>query len=345
MSQSPIPAVSALTLARGRAAHLKNVILGLTRQSQQPSELVIGVMQDTLYDDLPETDFPIRQISIPGDELPLARARNLVADAAQGEVLIFLDVDCIPAPDLIAEYAAATTSGTGLTMGEVMYLPAETAVPGWDYGDFEAVAVRHSDRQGPPESGMRRCEDYRCFWSLNFAMHRDDWAAAGGFDERFTGYGGEDTDFGRTLSEKGIGIWWIRGARVYHQYHPHCMPPIHHVPSILRNTEIFAEKWGHRTMEHWLHAFRMMGLIENCASGLRVLRSPNEADFALCRQEAHMPYAASGRVMRLLEDRARAEAGAPRDTASMKDRLERMTRDQETLLYPASDRSGSIAAE
>ena len=124
MSQSPTPTVSALTLARGRAAHLKNVILGLTRQSQQPSELVIGVMQDTLYDNLPETDFPIRQISIPGNELPLARARNLVADAAQGEVLIFLDVDCIPAPDLIAEYAAATTSGTGLTMGEVMYLPA-----------------------------------------------------------------------------------------------------------------------------------------------------------------------------------------------------------------------------
>mgnify|MGYP000539517891 CR=1 FL=1 len=71
--------VSALTLARGRAAHLRNVILGLTRQTRQPDELMIGVMQDTLYDDLPQTDFPIRQVQIMGRELPLSRARNTVS--------------------------------------------------------------------------------------------------------------------------------------------------------------------------------------------------------------------------------------------------------------------------
>ncbi len=157
--------VSALTLARGRGAHLRNVILGLTRQTRQPDELVIGVMQDTLYDDLPQTDFPIRQVQVTGQELPLSRARNTVAAEAKGACLVFLDVDCIPAPDLIADYIGYAVPGNGLIMGEVNYLPAEAAVEGWTYPKLEAVAVRHSDRQGPPANGLKRCEDYRCFWS------------------------------------------------------------------------------------------------------------------------------------------------------------------------------------
>ncbi|WP_281827436.1 glycosyltransferase family 2 protein [Jannaschia rubra] len=336
----PAPSVSILTLARGREAHLRHVIAGLARQTHQPHEMIIAVMQDAPYTDLPDTDFPIRQIHIVDDELPLARARNAAGAAAQGDVLVFLDVDCIPHPELVADYAAYTGKGDGLTMGEVLYLPAGATGPGWTAETFDAVAVRHSDRQGPPESDRKRCEDYRCFWSLTFAMHRDDWAASGGFDERFRGYGGEDTDFGRTLQEKGIPIWWIRGARSYHQHHAHCMPPIHHIASILRNTEIFAAKWGHRTMEHWLHGFRMMGLIENGPDGLRQLREPGPEDFALCEQRSDMPYAATGPVIRLLEDRERRIAGTE-DTRTMAERHAEMTRMQAELLTPGR----RIAAE
>ena len=339
LSETPmprtLPSVSVLTLARGRDAHLRNVIRGLSAQSHPPEELVIGVMQEDAYVDLPDVDFPVRQIHIIDDELPLARARNAVAEAATGEVLVFLDVDCIPHPDLVRDYATHTHEGEGLTMGEVMYLPAGAARDDWSIDAFDSVAVRHSDRQGPPKEARKRCEDYRCFWSLTFAMHRDDWAAAGGFDEAFTGYGGEDTDFGRTLQDRGIPIWWIKGARAYHQHHRHCMPPIHHVPSILRNTEIFAAKWGHRTMEHWLHGFRMMGLIENGPDGLRVLRDPGPDDFALCEQRADMPYAATAPVIRFLEDRER------RNDMSAKERHAKMTRAQNDLLHSPS----AVAAE
>ncbi|MGR3486264.1 MAG: glycosyltransferase family 2 protein [Paracoccaceae bacterium] len=329
------PTISVLTIARGRAAHLRNVVLGLTRQAVQPDELVIGVMQDDLYD-LPQTAFPIRQIKIEGGvALPLAQARNDVAEAATGELLVFLDVDCIPAPSLIADYARHTRAGEGLTMGEVMYLPAGEAEEGWSYERFEAVAVKHSDRQGPPEEGRRRCNDYRCFWSLNFAIARPDWIASGGFDTSFTGYGGEDTDFGKTLDTLGVPIWWIRGARVYHQHHPHCMPPIHHVPSVVRNAEAFAAKWGYRTMEHWLHAFRMMGLIEFTRTGIRVLREPSAEDYALCAQQSDQPYAATGRVVRALEDRERARRGLAPLTLSAQERHARMTAEQEKLRVAA----------
>ena len=303
---------SVLTLAKGRAEHLRNVVLGLTRQTVRPHELVIGVMQDTPYD-LPETEFPIRQITIHADHgLPLAAARNAVARAATGEVLTFVDVDCIPAPTMVEDYQSHATEGTGLYMGEVMYLPGGANAPGWRYDAFDRVAEKHSDRQGPPEAGIARCDDYRCFWSLNFALHRDDFAASGGFDETFLGYGGEDTDFGKTLDSLAIPIWWIAGAKVYHQYHPHAMPPVHHMESVIVNAERFRDKWGYRTMEHWLYAFELMGLIEKRGhwpnEEVHILRRPSAADEALCKQDAHMPYANSTRVIRRLQER---EAGQP----------------------------------
>ncbi len=301
MQYPPNKTVSVLTLARGREAHLRNLVLGLTQQSVQPDELIIGVMQDDVYEDLPSSSFPVRQLKIAGDDLPLARARNTVANAAKGETLIFLDVDCIPNPDLVENYARYATPDAGLIMGDVIYLPADAAKDGWTYVQFDTVGEPHADRPGPPDEGMKPCEDYRCFWSLNFALHRRTWDTSGGFDERFTGYGGEDTDFGRTLAEREIPIQWAHGCRAYHQYHPHCMPPIHHIPAILRNAEVFAQKWGHRTMEHWLTSFRMMGLIEDRDGALVQVREPEEADYVLCRQQEHMPYASSVRVQEQLE--------------------------------------------
>ena len=337
--------VSVLTLARGRAAHLANVVRGLIRQDRMPDELVVAVMQEDLYEDLPHAPFPIRQIRVPyTDALPLSEARNTVARAALGDALIFLDVDCIPAPSLVADYLHHLSEAEGLFMGEVLYLPAGRADRGWDYPDFDAVAVRHSDRQGPPQGPRRRCEDYRCFWSLNFALSRATWEASGGFDEAYRGYGGEDTDFGRTLDDRGIAIWWIRGGRVYHQHHPHCMPPIHHIPAILHNTEVFARKWGHRTMEHWLHAFRLMGLVRATASGLKMVREPGPADFALCQQQSHMPYAATGRVIRILEDRARMADGLGPDTRTPEERHAAMTAAQEELLAVAAPVTPAAAA-
>ncbi len=301
--------VSVVTLAGGRPDHLRNVVAGLGRQSRLPVELIVAVMQDETYD-LPDAPFPVRQMMIATDAgLPLATARNAAAKAAAGEVLVFLDMDCIPTPTLVADYATALGELDGLLMGEVMYLPGgatagEDGAGDWSYEDFAAVAVRHSDRQGPPAHGIERCGDYRCFWSLNFAMRRATFLASGGFDERYVGYGGEDTDFGKTIAEAGIPIAWIRGGLAYHQYHPHHMPPVHHLDSVVRNAELFESKWGYRTMDHWLHAFALMGLID-AAPGrpIRILRRPDAADRALTGQQRHQPYANTASIIRILEAR------------------------------------------
>ncbi len=303
--------VSVLTLATGRGTHLINTVLGLCRQDHRPKELVVAVMGDEFYASLPETPFPIRQILVPWPELRLAAARNVAARAASSEALVFLDVDCIPAPSLIADYAKALATLDGLLMGEVLYLPAGVNAPGWTYECFEPVAIKHSDRQGPPPHGLETCSDYRCFWSLNFAMRRSRFLAAAGFDERYVGYGGEDTDFAKAISLQGVPIAWTKGARVYHQHHPHHMPPVHHLDSVVRNAELFEAKWGYRTMGHWLYAFRLMGLIDDRAGRpIRILRRPDASDLALTGQGSHQAYVNTASVIRQLEAQIAARGRA-----------------------------------
>ena len=302
--------VSVVTLAKGRPAHLRNLLRGLERQTQAPAEFIVAVMQDAPYD-LPEVAFPVRQILVPGTDLPLAAARNQGVAAAGGDAIVFLDVDCIPAPDLVADYARGLAELDGLLMGEVLHLPERATAGDWTCEGFAAVAERHSDRRGPPASGLEICPDYRCFWSLNFAIRRATFLATGGFDERYTGYGGEDTDFGKLLDARKIPIAWMKGARAYHQYHPHHMPPVHHLDSVVRNAELFEAKWGYRTMGHWLYAFKVMGLIDDTPDRpIRILRRPEAGDFALTGQQSHQPYSNSASVIRHLEAQAAAAATA-----------------------------------
>jgi GT2 family glycosyltransferase len=296
--------VSVVTLAKGRADHLVNLVRGLARQTTLPVELIVAAMQDEPYA-LPAAPFPVRQMHLVADALPLAAARNAAARAATGEVIVFLDMDCIPTPGLVADYAGFAGELDGLLMGEVMYLPGGATAGDWSCDRFAEVAVRHSDRRGPPPRGIEVCADYRCFWSLNFAMRRATFLALGGFDERYVGYGGEDTDFGKTLDQAGVPIAWIKGGLAYHQYHPHHMPPVHHLDSVVRNAELFESKWGYRTMGHWLHAFALMGLVDAAAGRpIRILRRPDANDLALTGQQSHQPYANTASIIRILEARA-----------------------------------------
>lgn len=295
--------LSVCTIAGGRAEHLVNMVHGLAAQDRLPDELVVAVIQPERYA-LPATPFPIRQVMLGGERLPLAAARNAAARAARSEKLAFLDVDCIPAPGFVADYDRLLDRGDALLMGEILYLPAGATDHGVDYDRFARVGVRHAERAPPPTEALGDCDDYRCFWSLSFAIFRATFLRLGGFDEGYVGYGGEDTDFGRQTVEAGLPIRWCRGALAYHQYHAHHMPPVHHLDSVIANARRFADKWGHYTMEHWLHAFTLMGLIREQDGRFIRLREVDEDDLALTRQQAGQPYASAATVVELLERRA-----------------------------------------
>ena len=210
--------------------------------------------------------------------LPLARARNAGARRALdagAELLVFLDVDCIPGAALLERYAAAAASSTpALLCGPVAYLPP--APPGgYPAAGLHALATPHPARPVPPEDEVQRGGDHALFWTLSFAVTATTWRRVGGFCEDYVGYGGEDTDFGQLAKRAGVDLWWVGGAWAYHQHHATETPPVRHLADILRNAALFHRRWGWWPMSGWLAAFAERGLARHDPATDRWLLVPS----------------------------------------------------------------------
>ncbi|MBE7212393.1 MAG: glycosyltransferase [Gluconacetobacter diazotrophicus] len=272
--------VSVLTLVRGRDDRLRRVMDGLNRQTRQPDELVVAHMQERPPAGMPDMPFPVRCVRIDGEELRLAAARNAAAAAAGGGALVFLDVDCIPHGRLVAGYLAALdTAPTALLLGEVRYLP-RVLPERLDDAVLAELGARHPARPAVPERGLVAEPDHGQLWGLSFALSRATWNRVGGMDERFVGYGGEETDLAARLAETGVAAFWAGGALAFHQHHPVHAPPLNHFGSILRNATLFRERHGRWCMRYWLDGFAAMGLIRLDADRIELLRPPSGAEVA-----------------------------------------------------------------
>ncbi|WP_232628714.1 glycosyltransferase family 2 protein [Methylobacterium sp. Leaf118] len=286
MTGGPVPPVSTsvLTLVRGRADRLRNLMRGLARQTARPRELVIAWMQPEPAPDLPDPGCPVRHRPVPGEPMPLAAARNRAAEAAGGDRLVFLDVDCIPSPGLIAAYAAAADAERGLFLGEVLYLPPDAIPVGTDPdpATLDRLARPHPARPPVPAFGLRREPDPGQLWGLSFALPAAAWRAVGGMDEGYVGYGGEETDLAARLAASGLPTFWVAGARAYHQHHPVHVPPLQHFSAILANATRFHARHGHWCMTYWLEQFSAAGLIawDETAPAIRLLRPPSADEIA-----------------------------------------------------------------
>ena len=265
---------SVLTLVRNRAAHLAQLVEGLRRSAMPPAELIVVDMSDRPVA-VTETDFPVIVRRLESDGLPLARARNLAADTASGEHLVFLDVDCIPLHNCLTYLTNLLATEDALLCADIRYLGAGDA-DGWNEASLLARGRAHPVRDFP-QTGFRREPNPGLFWSLAFAIRAERFRSIGGFDEAFVGYGAEDTDFGFRAAEAGIPLLFVGGAIACHQYHVAHQPPVQHLDDILRNATLFHARWGRWPMDGWLDDFARLGLIERLPDRL-LRRRPTTAD-------------------------------------------------------------------
>ena len=159
----------------------------------------------------------------------LARARNAGVHAAAHDILVFLDDDVIPEAGLVAAHARWHHAlADVLTLGFCTYV----SVAGID---VEAVRARRGSLgelfAGRPfdrpwiERHMARTADltsrhgdlFRAVTGHNFGVSRTLFDEAGGFDESFTRYGGEDTEFAWRVQVCGGLLVPERGAFGWHQ--------------------------------------------------------------------------------------------------------------------------------
>lgn len=289
---------SVLIISSGRDAHLANAVLGINRSTRLPAEIIVCYMNQAEAVP-PPSRLPLRTVHVEsgsGLPLPLGAARNAAASAARFPALVFLDVDCIPAPDMFEVLLADLNRSGGLVMAAPRYLRADADVQRWaDDGEATVLhqgSVPHHARAAlAPEPGQPASvsQEYALFWSLGFAVDRAVFNRIGGFDEAFAGYGGEDTDFAFTAREQGVPLAFS-AATMFHQHHGVHRPPLQHVESIVVNARVFRRKWGTWPMTGWLEAFDRQGYVswDRNGSELSLLRSPGAAELAAARVDA--PY-------------------------------------------------------
>ncbi|WP_228431107.1 glycosyltransferase family 2 protein [Baekduia soli] len=256
-----------ITIAAGRERHLARQRASLGSFCA-PGRYVVVAMGDGATACCrqacgPEADVIAVDVGLQG--LPLAHARNagaLHAIARGAELLVFLDVDCLPGPRLLERYqTAAASAPTSLLCGPVACLPPPGR-EGYRDEDLEELARPHPARPVPAEDALVHTRDHELFGTLSFAVTAETWRAVGGFCEDYVGYGGEDTDFGQLAARAGVDLCWVGGAWAYHQFHPTQDPPVHHLDDILRNAATFHRRWGWWPMIGWLKAFTELGLTD-----------------------------------------------------------------------------------
>lgn len=258
-----------VTVVHGRIAHLGRQLEGLAHSDiRVDRHVLVAIDDDDVAPMVRSGGYPTRVIPFrrAAPRLPIAAARNLGARAAiddGADLLVFLDVDCIPAPGMVGAYWRAAVHPdhrNGLLCGPVTYLP-EPGAGGYDVARLEERADPHPARPAPAAGDIVVSREYELFWSLSFAVTTPIWQRIGGFCEQYVGYGGEDTDFAQKAAGEFITMRWVGGAHAFHQYHPISDPPIEHVQDIVLNAELFHRRWGWWPMQGWLDAFEARGLI------------------------------------------------------------------------------------
>lgn len=253
-----------VTPVRGRGAHLHHQREGLAADPPDVHVVVAMGAEPELADVPGAPPVTVVRVPVPATGLPLSAARNAgAAAAADADLLVFLDVDCIPAPGMLRRYADAArrVEGPALLCGPVHHLPPapDTGYPAADR--LASLAPAHPARPAPPDGEIVAESRWELFWSLSFAVTPATWDALGGFCEDYTGYGGEDTDFACAARDAGAGLFWVGGATAFHQHHPPARETPERIAEIVRNARLFRRRRGWWPMSGWLHELDARGAV------------------------------------------------------------------------------------
>jgi len=137
-----------------------------------------------------------------------AAARNAGAEAARGEILLFVDADVIVEPPAVARLLERLGAPPGADAAIGVYAPCDPGLGVWSRAKDLAVRLNHA----------RSGERIRWFWTAVGAVRSSAFEAAGGFDEASFARGAtvEDMDLGFRLSALGHTIAQVPEARARH---------------------------------------------------------------------------------------------------------------------------------
>jgi glycosyltransferase involved in cell wall biosynthesis len=228
------PSVAVVIPVYNGADRLGRVLDGMTRQTRLPDAIVVaddGSDENisAVVDGFP--NLPIRYERQHHDGFGAGRARNLGVGTSTSDVILFVDADCIPHTELIDSHVRWHARTANLVVVGNRYHVDEAQLPK-PLGDASlADMARKVPEDGAPDDWRRlfysksrwlRTGDdaFRAFVTSNVSVTQTAFEAVGGFAEHFEAWGGEDTELGWRLWNRGATFAVEPKAMVYHQIAP-----------------------------------------------------------------------------------------------------------------------------
>jgi glycosyltransferase involved in cell wall biosynthesis len=193
--------LSVVTPTYNRRARLLRVLAALARQTTPASRFEVVVVDDGSTDGtsdaLRPSDYPFALRVIRQKNGGPARARNAGVNAAEGNLVLFLDDDVEPSATLIEEHlrSHAAERGPVVVIGPLASLPHYPQP--WVAWEQEKVEEQYL--------AMKRGDwapSFRQFWTGNASVGRRYVLDAGGFNPEFLR--GEDVELGQRLAARGM---------------------------------------------------------------------------------------------------------------------------------------------
>ena len=233
--------ISLVISTYNRPDALAAVIEGCFAQSDRNFEIIVADdgstanTQQCLQALEARSPVPFQHVWQADDGFRLAMARNRGTLAARGNYLIFLDGDCIPQRDFIAQHRKLAQRGYMVTGSRVLLSEAFTArvlaenidLPGASGAAKFGYRLRgHMNKvlqlllRFPDIGRGTKRFSWRRIKGCNLAMWRSDLETINGFDESFKGWGHEDSDL--VVRMFNAGIMRKDGAfatEVFHLWH------------------------------------------------------------------------------------------------------------------------------
>jgi glycosyltransferase involved in cell wall biosynthesis len=214
-----MPTVSIVIPTYNRLDRLQRVLACLEAQDFPRSGFEIVVVADGCNDGTGEylasiAEGPLRVLPVVTANQGPAAARNRGVAEASGRLLLFLDDDVTPEPQLISEHVRAHERLSAGAAGQIavlgpMVTPTDTPLLPWvrweqvrlerQYGDMVAGRWQATARQ---------------FYTGNTSIEREAVLAAGGFDTRFRR--AEDVELAYRLAANGVRFVFNPRAVGYH---------------------------------------------------------------------------------------------------------------------------------
>ena len=197
--------ISVIVPVYNDAVHLKACLAAVFQSVPAPFECI--VVNDASTDDSAAVarTFPVILINSPENGGP-ARARNIAAARAGGDILCFIDSDVCIAADTLQRIEAVFTEDLSV---DAIFGSYDTQPPARSFiSQYKNLSHHFVHQQGQTEA----CT----FWAGCGAVRTSVFRLSGGFDTSFTQSSVEDIELGMRLRQAGHRILLLKHLQVTH---------------------------------------------------------------------------------------------------------------------------------